>query len=72
MRLRYVTQVAVAPPRFRVFTTGELSPGYLRYLERRLRESFGFAGTPIDIDFRVRARWEERDGTARGGGARRR
>ena len=72
VRLRYVTQVAVAPPRFRVFTTGELSPGYLRYLERRLRESFGFAGTPIDIDFRVRPRWEEREGSARGGGARRR
>jgi GTPase len=62
VRLRYVTQVAVGPPTFRVFTTGELSPGYLRYLERRLRETFGFAGTPIDIGFRVRTRWEERPG----------
>ena len=62
VRLRYVTQVAVGPPTFRVFTTGQLSPGYLRYLERRLRESFGFEGTPIDIAYRLRTRWEERDG----------
>lgn len=61
VRVRYVTQVAVGPPTFRVFTTGDLSPGYLRYLERRLRETFGFSGTPLDIGYRVRARWEERD-----------
>ncbi len=56
----------MGPPTFRVFTTGELSPGYLRYLERRLRESFGFAGTPIDLGFRVRTRWEDRDGSPTG------
>ena len=60
VRLRYITQVAVGPPTFRVFTTGELSPGYVRYLERRLRESFGFAGTPLALGYRVRERWEER------------
>jgi GTPase len=60
VRIRYVTQVAVAPPRFRMFTTGDLSPQYLRYLERRLREAFGFAGTPLDLAFRVRTRWTER------------
>lgn len=62
VRLRYVTQVASGPPTFRVFTTGELSPGYLRYLERRLREAFGFVGTPIDIAYRMRTKWEQRDG----------
>ena len=60
VRVRYATQVAVGPPRFRVFTTGELAPGYVRYLERRLREAFGFAGTPLDIAVRVRTRWEDR------------
>jgi GTP-binding protein len=65
VRIRYATQVAVSPPTFRVFTTGELSPGYLRYLERRLRETFGFAGTPIHLAFRVRARWTERERPAR-------
>jgi GTPase len=71
VRIRYITQVGVAPPTFRVFTTAELSPGYLRYLERRLRESFGFAGTPIDIGFRIRTRWEERDSSSASGGKRR-
>ena len=60
VRLRYMTQVAVAPPRFRVFTTGDLSAGYLRSLERRLRDVFGFSGTPLDVAYRVRTRWDER------------
>jgi GTPase len=71
VRIRYITQVGVAPPTFRVFTTAELSPGYLRYLERRLRESFGFGGSPIDVGFRVRARWEEREGSGGPGRKRR-
>ena len=64
VRIRYATQVAVGPPTFRVFTTAELSPGYLRYLERRLRESFGFQGTPLDVGYRLRAKWEERGGSS--------
>jgi len=60
VKARYATQVAVGPPTFRIFTTGELQPGYVRYLTRRLREAFGFAGTPLDIGFRVRTRWEDR------------
>jgi GTP-binding protein len=70
VRVRYVTQVAVGPPTFRVFTTGQVPPAYLRYLERRLRESFGFTGSPIDLAVRVRPRWEERaQGAARKGAA---
>jgi GTP-binding protein len=60
VRLRYITQVRTGPPTFRVFSTGELSPSYVRYLERRLREAFGFAGTPLHIGVRVRPRWEDR------------
>ncbi|CAN5901524.1 ribosome biogenesis GTPase Der [soil metagenome] len=60
VRIRYGTQVSVGPPRFRFFSTGDLEPTYLRYLERRLRESFGFAGTPLDVGVKVRPRWEER------------
>jgi GTP-binding protein len=60
VRLRYVTQVSVGPPTFRVFTTGEVPRSYLRYLERRLRETFGFEGTPLDVAVRVRPRWEQR------------
>jgi len=60
VRLRYVTQVAAGPPTFRVFATGQVPAGYLRYLERRLRERWGFRGTPLDVAVRVRPRWEER------------
>ena len=65
VRIRYGTQVGVGPPRFRVFTTAPLSAGYLRYLERRLREAFGFSGTPLDVAYRVRTKWEDRDPPAR-------
>ena len=60
VRLRYATQVAVGPPTVRVFASGKVEDGYRRYLERSLRETFGFAGTPIDFGVRVRPRWEER------------
>ncbi|MGH8900492.1 MAG: ribosome biogenesis GTPase Der [Egibacteraceae bacterium] len=59
VRLRYVTQVAVGPPTFRVFTTGRIPPSYRRYLERRLRDRFGFEGTPLNVGIRIRPRWEE-------------
>jgi GTP-binding protein len=37
-----------------LFTTGELEPGYVRFLQRRLREEFGFVGTPVHVELRVR------------------
>ncbi|HEY8340555.1 MAG TPA: GTP-binding protein, partial [Egibacteraceae bacterium] len=66
VRIRYATQVAVGPPTFRLFTNGELPRSYLRYLERRLREAFGFVGTPLRVGVKVRPRWEERDSVERG------
>jgi len=63
VRLRYITQVGVGPPTFRVFTTGAIPPGYQRYLVRRLREQFGFEGTALEVGVRVRPRWEERVNT---------
>ncbi|MBW3604857.1 MAG: ribosome biogenesis GTPase Der [Actinobacteria bacterium] len=54
VRLRYATQVEVGPPTFRVFTTGTVPASYLRYLERSLRDEFGFIGTPVRIGIRVR------------------
>ena len=42
------------PPTFVLFTTGFLEAGYRRFLERRLRETFGFEGSPIRINVRVR------------------
>jgi GTP-binding protein len=37
-----------------LFTTGFLDPGYRRYVVRRLREIWGFEGTPINVNMRVR------------------
>ena len=53
-KIKYVTQADVRPPRFVVFSTGFLEAGYRRFLERKLREHFGFAGTPIEISVKVR------------------
>ncbi len=53
-RILFATQAATRPPRFVLFTTGFLEAGYRRFLERRLREQFGFDGTPIDLSVRVR------------------
>ena len=53
-RILFATQASTRPPRFVVFATGFLDPGYRRYIERRLRETFGFEGTPIVVSVRVR------------------
>jgi GTP-binding protein len=53
-KIKYVTQADIRPPRFVVFSTGFLEAGYRRFLERRLREQFGFHGTPIDVSIKVR------------------
>ncbi|MCP2328659.1 GTP-binding protein [Hamadaea flava] len=57
-RVLFATQAGVAPPRFVIFSTGPLDAGYVRFVERKLREEFGFEGSPIDIS--VRTRREER------------
>ena len=55
-RILYATQASVRPPTFVLFTTGFLEAGYRRFIERRLREEFGFAGTPIEVTVRARER----------------
>lgn len=53
-RVLFATQPGVAPPKFVVFTTGPLEAAYTRFIERRLREEFGFVGTPIHLSVRPR------------------
>ncbi|MCM3906612.1 MULTISPECIES: ribosome biogenesis GTPase Der [Trueperella] len=55
-RILFATQVAAQPPRFVLFTTGFLDHGYRRFIERRLRETFDFLGSPVEISVRVRER----------------
>ena len=53
-RILFATQATARPPTFVLFTTGFLEAGYRRFLERRLRETFGFEGSPIRVNVRVR------------------
>jgi GTP-binding protein len=57
-RILYATQGATDPPTFTLFTTRELPAGYLRYLERKIREAFSIGPTPIKL--RVRRRTSSR------------
>ena len=59
-RVLFATQAGTRPPRFVLFTTGFLEPAYRRFLERRLREEFGFTGTPVEVSVRVRERRDKR------------
>ena len=53
-RILFGTQASVRPPKFVLFTTGFLDPGYRRFITRRLRETYGFEGTPIEVGMRIR------------------
>ncbi|KSU54304.1 ribosome biogenesis GTPase Der [Microbacterium enclense] len=53
-RILFGTQAATRPPTFVLFTTGFLDPGYRRFIQRRLREIYGFEGSPIVLNMRIR------------------
>jgi GTPase len=53
-RILFGTQAQTGPPTFVLFTTGQMDPGFVRFLQRRLREEFGFRGTPVHVELRVR------------------
>jgi GTPase len=55
-KVLFATQAGTRPPTFVLFTTGFLEASYRRFLERRLRETFGFIGSPVRISVRVRQR----------------
>lgn len=56
LKIYYVTQAKTQPPTFVLFVNNEelLKDSYKRYLENKLREAFGFFGTPIRISVRER------------------
>jgi GTP-binding protein len=53
-KIMFATQAGAAPPHFVLFTTGFLEASYRRFIERRLREEFGFEGSPIRVSVRPR------------------
>lgn len=59
-RILFGTQAQAGPPTFVLFTSGAIEPGYLRFVERRLREEFGFIGSPIHVNVRAREKRKNR------------
>ncbi|MDO4913700.1 MAG: bifunctional cytidylate kinase/GTPase Der [Bifidobacteriaceae bacterium] len=59
-RILFATQASTRPPRFVIFATGFLEHGYRRYLERSLREEFGFEGSPIQISVKIREKTKKK------------
>jgi GTP-binding protein len=53
-RILFGTQAATRPPKFVLFASGFLEAGYRRFIVRKLRELYGFEGTPVEIGVRVR------------------
>ncbi|GAA3532535.1 ribosome biogenesis GTPase Der [Aeromicrobium panaciterrae] len=59
-KIMFGTQASTSPPTFILFTSGKLEASYMRFIERRLRETFGFVGTPIHLQQRPRKKRERR------------
>ena len=57
-KIRFATQATIAPPKFVVFSSDWVEPSYRRFIERRIREEFGFEGTPVEISVKIREREE--------------
>jgi GTP-binding protein len=55
-RILYAVQGAIDPPTVTLFSSKRLSPAYLRYVERSLRERFSFGPTPLKLRVRLRGR----------------
>ncbi|GGS53099.1 GTPase Der [Planobispora rosea] len=53
-KILFATQAATEPPKFVLFTSGFLEETYRRFIERRIREEFGFAGSPLEVTMKIR------------------
>jgi GTPase len=67
-KIMFATQAGTKPPHFVLFTSGFLQAGYRRFIERRLREEFGFQGTPVHLSMRLREKRSAAGRGARGAG----
>jgi GTP-binding protein len=59
-RILFGTQAQTGPPTFVLFTSGQVEAGYLRFVERKLREEFGFVGAPVHVEVRAREKRKSR------------
>lgn len=60
-RILFGTQAHNCPPTFALFTSGMFDPQYIRFVERRLREDFGFRGSPVQVEIRPREKRKDRE-----------
>jgi GTP-binding protein len=64
VRLNYMTQVRVRPPSFVIWSNSPegVDETYKRYLVNRLRDAYGFEGTPLRVSFKQKRRpWDEEE-----------
>ncbi|MHA6509527.1 ribosome biogenesis GTPase Der [Tessaracoccus sp. Y1736] len=59
-RILFGTQAHNCPPMFVLFTSGLMDEQYKRFVERRLREDFGFVGSPVQVEVRAREKRKDR------------
>jgi GTP-binding protein len=64
-KVYYVTQAGTRPPHFVLFSSGFLEASYRRFVERKLREEFGFEGSPVNVSVRVKPKRERPGGGRR-------
>ncbi|MGW0482184.1 ribosome biogenesis GTPase Der [Nonomuraea sp. NPDC003214] len=60
-KILFATQASIEPPKFVLFTSGWLEDTYRRFIERRIREEFGFAGSPIEVTMKIREKRPKKD-----------
>src|SRR5690606_36598890 len=60
-KIRFATQASIEPPKFVLFTSGWLEETYRRFIERRGREEFGFADSPIEVTMNYREMRQQKD-----------
>jgi GTP-binding protein len=59
-KILFGTQATTMPPTFAIFTSGQIEASYQRFIERRLREDFGFVGSPVHVQIRARQKNKKR------------
>jgi GTPase len=55
-KIKFATQAGSCPPKFVIFASGFIEQAYRKFIERRLREEFGFQGSPVEVVVKVKDR----------------
>jgi GTPase len=55
-KIKFATQAGICPPKFVIFASEFVEQAYRKFIERRLREEFGFQGSPVEVVIKVKER----------------